>query len=386
MKVLIIYKQFPAPTVGHAGGESVFRLLTVLHQHGAQVSLVARIRDEERSLLPQVTPLCERVYTVPHHRSLRGPRPLALLCSYLALRRMAVRALREIQPDWVHLETTQTAVILLGMRLPRASFRTQDVNWFLLEQQAARQRGWRQALTRLQAAVFRRVEPWLYRRFEVLAAISEGDRHLLAAQGLNPLLLPLAAHVTPAAPRTPVVATSPNLLFVGDLRRAHNLNGVRWFLDEVWPRIRAARPDVHCYLVGGHPPAWLKARADGKHLIVTGFVDDLTAWYQAADVFISPLLVGGGLLQKLVDALTLAVPVVATPASNYGLGAVDGEHLLLADEAADFAQAVVTLLQEPSRRRELGQAGQTFVQTHYDPRAAEAQWIATLQAADSETR
>ncbi len=378
MKVLFIYKQFPAPAVGHAGGVAVFRLMEALHRHGVNLSLVARVRDEERVFLPQVRALCERVYTVPHHRSLRGVRPLTLARSYWALRRMADRAVREVCPDWVHLETTQTATALLGVTLPRTSFRTQDVNWFLKEQQAAHQRGWRRGLTLALAEGFRRFEPWLYRRFDVLAAISEGDRQLLASQGLEPLLLPLAPH-RPPEHLAPAVTTPHNLLFVGDLRRKHNLDGVRWFLDAVWPRIQRTQPETHCYLVGGHPPAWLQARADGKRLFVTGFVDDLAAWYRAADVFISPLLVAGGLLQKLVDALAMGVPVVATPVCNHGLGAKAGEHLLLAENAGDFAEAVLSLLRDADFRRHLGEAGRDFVNAHYDPFVAEEQWFAALR-------
>ena len=80
--ILIAYKQFPAPSIGHAGGQSVYRLLEWLQQRGYQVTLVARIRQEEERHLDAVRPLCKELYLVPHHRSLPGPRPVALLRSY----------------------------------------------------------------------------------------------------------------------------------------------------------------------------------------------------------------------------------------------------------------------------------------------------------------
>ncbi len=378
--ILFVYKQFPAPAVGHAGGESLFRLMEAMRRRGHRLSLVARILDEERALLPHVEALCERVYTVPHHRALPGPRPLALLRSYWMLRRAAARALREVRPGFVHVETTQTAAILLGMHLPRASFRTQDVNWFLQEQQAAHAHGLRRLRAEAIGAVYRRFEPLLYRRYAVRLAISEGDRALLtAACPAHPwLLLPLAPAVSSDPQIVPAVPAGPNVLFVGAMNRDHNLAGVSWFLDHVWPRIRAAVPEARFYIVGGAPPAELRARADGTHCFVTGFVEDLAPWYRAAAVFVSPLLVAGGLLQKILDALASGVPVVATSVCNHGIGATPGEHLLIADTPEAFAEAVVALLRDPEARTRLGTAGQHFIRRYYDIETAVDQWEAAL--------
>ncbi|MBN1873745.1 MAG: glycosyltransferase [Anaerolineae bacterium] len=401
--ILFIYKQFPALSVGHAGGESLFRLMAALHRRGHRISLVARIMDEEQLLWPEVEAICEYIYTTPHHRTLPGPRPLALLRSYLALRHLTKRVLREIQPDLVHVETTQTAIILMGVSLPPASFRTQDVNWFLQQQQVAHQHGIRRLIAQMRAWVFRAFEPLLYRRYDILLAISEGDRQLLQPVCVSPplLLLPLAPLTTPSmtpafsisegyvdtnttdTDTSPITLHHPNILFVGAMSRDHNLNGVTWFLDQVWPRILAQISDVHFYIVGGGPPDVLRARADNT-ITVTGFVDDLASWYRAADVFVSPLLVAGGLLQKVVDAMAMAVPVVATSVCNHGISAKPGEHLITADTPATFADAVVHLLQMPNIRQRLGVAGQQLIYKHYNTERAIDEWEAALLALLSE--
>lgn len=380
-RILVIYKQFPAPSVGHAGGESLYGLMEALRAHGHELALVARIRDEELPQLETVRALCSRVDTVPHHRSLGGPRLLAFARSYGMLRRAAIRALRDVRPDLVHIETTQTAVALLGVRLPPSSFRTQDVNWFLWEQQAASQQGLRRRLTLLLAALARRAEPWLYRRHALLLAISEGDRRLLAPHcAPRPLLvIPLApgVHDDPAIP--PAVPPGPNVLFVGAMSRAYNVAGVTWFLDQVWPQVLAQVPEARFYIVGKDPPAALQTRHDGTHVFVVGFVDTLEPWYRAAAVCISPLLVAGGLLQKVIDALTMGAPVVATSVSNHGIGATPGEHLLVADTPTAFAEAVTRLLQDVALREHLGAAGRLFVEAHYAPGPAMARWDAALR-------
>lgn len=374
--ILFIYKQFPAPAVGHAGGEALFGLMQGLHRRGHQLTLVARILDAEHVHLPKIEALCEHIYTVPHHRSLSGPRPLALLKSYAALRQTTAQALREVHPDFVHVETTQTAVIVLGLHFSPASFRTQDVNWFLQQQQQRHRQGLGKWITQTKTLLFHVFEPWLWRRYNILLAISEGDRRLLAPHcaGRPLYLLPLSPSLHPQTNIVPAISAGPNLLFVGAMERNHNINGVLWFLDEVWPRIHKTIPAARFYIVGGQPPDIIRARADGKAIIVTGFVQDLAPWYRAATVFVSPLLIAGGLLQKVVDALAMGAPVVATNVCNHGLSATPGTHLLLAADPTDFAEAVIHLLRDPVAREQLSTAGQAFIQKHYDIEAALDTW------------
>ena len=377
--IQVAYKQFPAPDVGHAGGESVYRLLAALRERGHRLTLVARILDEERVHLDAVRPLCDRIYTVPHHGSLSGPRPLAVARSYLALRRTMRRALAESRPDVLHVEFAQTAVALGGLRHPRTSFRAHDVNWFMMAQQAQQQTGLANARSRLLEAVFRRAEPWFYRTFDVIAAISEGDRRLLAPRcAPQPVhVLPLSPNLEPTPDLVPAVAPGPNVLFVGAMWRDYNEAAAQWFLDAVWPQVRARVPEARFYIVGSRPSTEMQARAD-PHVTVTGFVDALAPWYASAAVFVSPMLVAGGLLQKVVDALGMGVPVVATSASNHGLSATPGEHLCIADDPGAFADAVVDLLEQPQARAELATAGQRFIQTHYDPDVTLARWESAL--------
>ncbi|MCD4738997.1 MAG: glycosyltransferase [Anaerolineae bacterium] len=367
--ILIAYKQFPAPSIGHAGGQSVYRLLEWLQQRGYQVTLVACIRQEEERHLDAVRPLCKELYLVPHHRSLPGPRPVALLRSYWALRQATRRALQETRPDLLHVEFAQTAVALWGIKYPATSFRAHDVNWFMLKQQAAESHGMARWVARLGARFFRAAEPWLYRRFDLLAAISQGDRQLLApACAPHPvLLLPLSPNVQPRETPSPAVTAGANILFIGSMSREYNIQGVQWFLANIWPRILAEIPEARFYIVGSGPPPEIRALADGERVFVTGFIEELAPWYEAAAVFVSPLLVAGGLLQKVLDALAMGKAVVATSASNHGLGATPGQELWVADQPSAFAKAVVTLLRDPHTRDRLAAAGKRFVETYYDP-------------------
>ena len=379
--ILIAYKQLPALSVGHAGGESLFALMQALHRRGHRLTLVARIAEDERKHLPAAAAICDAVYTAPHHRTMRGPRLLAFVRSYLAFRAVLRHAIRAERPDFIHVETTQTAIVALGLRRPPASYRSQDVNWYLVDQRLPRLHGVRRWLGHGQRWLLRRLEPWIARRYELTLAISEGDRRLLAkAIGDTRLLLvPLAPAVSDSFGVAPAAEGNANILFVGAMSRDHNHQGIMWFLDHAWERVVAARPDARLYVVGRGPSEALLRRADGRSVIVTGFVEDLAPWYEAATVFISPLLVAGGLLQKVLDAMAMGVPVVATSVCNHGVGATPGEHLLIADDPEPFADAVVSLLADPDRRSRMGAASQAFVTAHYDLDTAVARWDTAIR-------
>ncbi len=381
MQLLIIFKQCPGPTVGHAGGQVIYRLMQHLHQRGYRLSLVARLNTGEETQLSALTELCEHVYMVPHHRSLEGPRPLALIHSYLALRRKAREALRLLRPEGVLVPTMQTAVAILGLEGRRATLYPQDVDWFLFEQRAQESRGWRRWAARLIAWGLRHIEPWIMRRYAIVATVSRGDARLLEPLHLPVLLtLPIEPGIQPGQDRVRPYADTPHVLFVGAMDRAYNQEAVRWFLDFVWPRVRAAIPEATFVVVGHAPPPELLARNGQDGVRVTGFVPDLRPWYAHASVFVAPLRVSGGLLQKLLDALAMGLPVVATSVSNHGLGATPGEHLELADTPEVFAEKVIALIQDPARAAALGRAGQVYVQEHFRLAPALDTWEAYFRA------
>ncbi len=379
MFILVAYKQFPAPKSGHAGGQSVWRLLERWHQRGHQLALVARITDEERreqkEALSTLEALCEgRLRLVPHHRSLPGPRALALFHSYAMLRRATIVALQTFHPDLLHVEFAQTGVATWG--IPALSFRAHDVNWFLADQQKRTRQGWKRHKAAQLYRLFRWLEPRLYRRYPLLTAISEGDRRLIAeATGRDDLLtLPLEPAFPPEARVGPLaVPRGANLLFVGAMHRSFNVEAVLWFARAVWPRVQERFPEAHFYIVGAHPTPAVEALGAEPGITVTGFVEDLAPWYRAADLFVSPLLVAGGLLQKVLDAMAMGVPIVATPQSNHGVGAPP-HAITLAKNPVAFAEAIIALLRDRERAHHQAETAAQFVRAHYNLDRALARW------------
>lgn len=125
-------------------------------------------------------------------------------------------------------------------------------------------------------------------------------------------------------------------------------------------------PEARFIIAGNGPPAELTALAAADPRVeVPGFVDDLDRCYKEAAVFVAPLLTGGGIIVKLLDALAAGRPVVATSIGNEGVGARPGRDLLVADDPATFAAHVVKLLHEPAFAQTLAANGAEFVRQNY---------------------
>jgi glycosyltransferase involved in cell wall biosynthesis len=134
----------------------------------------------------------------------------------------------------------------------------------------------------------------------------------------------------------------------------------------VLPLIKRETPDVQLYIVGQRPHARLEGLRADPSITITGAVEDTRPYTCAADVYVVPLRMGGGTRLKLLEALALQTPIVSTTLGAEGFAVKSGQELLLADEAATFANAVVELMADRDRARALGVAGRAFAVQHYD--------------------
>lgn len=158
----------------------------------------------------------------------------------------------------------------------------------------------------------------------------------------------------------------PAVVHLGSMTHRPNQDGVAWLLDEVWPRVRAARPGARLLLGGRGAPRALERRAEAAGAPIRADVADARAFLASGTVLAVPLLSGGGMRVKLVESLALRRAVVSTSVGAEGVDAVSGRDLLLADGAEAFAEALVNLLADPARARRLGENGRALVEARYD--------------------
>ncbi len=156
-----------------------------------------------------------------------------------------------------------------------------------------------------------------------------------------------------------------SMVFTGAMKYVPNFDGIIKFLDEIFPRIKEKVPGAKIYVVGSNPPSKLKAY-ESDSVIITGFVDDVRPYIDRASVYVVPLYMGSGTRLKVVEALSMQIPVVSTSIGCEGIEVNDNEHLIIRDDSREFADAVLNLFEDENMRRNLVENGYEVVKRKYD--------------------
>ncbi|MFM1898870.1 MAG: hypothetical protein RL577_1110 [Bacteroidota bacterium] len=174
----------------------------------------------------------------------------------------------------------------------------------------------------------------------------------------------------------------PTVLFTGNMDYAPNIDAVGWFAKEIWPQITAKLPNAEFVIAGQRPVSAVRALASDS-IRVLGFVEDLSEAYAQAHVLVSPLRLGAGTQNKVLEAMSMGVPVVCTSVGFFGLGIASGEGVLLASNSREFAQSVLDILMQSDRAKEIGNKGYELVQKRFAWRVVAKQLESFLQSASA---
>lgn len=155
------------------------------------------------------------------------------------------------------------------------------------------------------------------------------------------------------------------IIFTGTMDYYPNIDAVLSFARRCWPRISTAVPGATWLIVGRNPPPEIRKLSELPGVTVTGTVSDVRSYLATSSVALAPLQIGGGTRIKILEAFAMGKAIVSTSIGCEGLAVVPGKHLAVADTPAAFADAVITLLQNPERRVALGAAGRTLVESAY---------------------
>jgi glycosyltransferase involved in cell wall biosynthesis len=389
LRVLHLTPELPLWPGGTGGAARQFHLLRRLVELGHDVSVVAPATSEQARRLDALEAAGLRTMSSlrPESRWLETARALAgdprLVLDSLTepvlawqvsvfwhrLRPIALRAAAQLRPDVLSVEHDHAAPWIRELPgHPPAVLTVQNVGWdYYRSRSAAARAPLKQALA-LEARRFRRFDARHLPPYDSLVAMSDADADALRSLGRPVEVVPNGVSTAELAAQPPAVA-SASLLFTGTMAYPPNAEGILWFAREVWPRIRAARPDVSLSVVGRDPPAAVRRLADDPGIEVTGTVDDVRPYFGRATAVVAPLRSGGGTRLKLLEAWSAQRAVVATPQAAAGLDFEPGRHALIEDRPDRFAEATLRVLREPGLRERLAQDGRALVERQYDWRS-----------------
>jgi GT2 family glycosyltransferase/glycosyltransferase involved in cell wall biosynthesis len=250
----------------------------------------------------------------------------------------------------------------------RRIFDTVDLH-YLREERAARIAGDDPELRRL-AAETKRAELALMRACDLTLVVSPVERTLLEAE-IPEARVEVLSNVHEVAGRGSGFHARRDVWFIGGFQHPPNVDAVQWFIKEVWPHVSAELPDASFHVVGSKMPASMRALA-GNGVEIHGHVEDLAPFLDGCRVSVAPLRYGAGVKGKVNQAMAHGQPVVATPIAVEGMHLADGNEVLVADTATEFAAALVRLYRDERLWEQLSQAGMANIASHFSFDAARA--------------
>ena len=388
LKILMLVQIVPYPL--DAGPKArAYHVLRWLAAR-AELTLVCFSReDDPPEALEHLRGICHAFHAIPIRRSkLRDAwylvQALASRRSFIILRDRRsnmLRALREHVDnndfDALHVDQLWMAGYANHLKIPLRVLDNHNAVYLVFQRLADGETNpLKRWFFQREARTITRYEANQLSEFDHTLFVSENDREAmrsvasenqLAAIQERTSVLPICVDVSSVAPVIPR-DDARRITILGTMFWPPNAEGVRWFVDQILPAILTAMPDAILTVIGKRPPSDLLSLSErfGPSVEVCGYVEDLQPYLEETAVFAVPLLSGGGMRVKILDAWAWQLPVVSTQIGAEGLEYQTEEDILIADDAEGFAKYVIGLLRDKRLREAIGRGGRDRVASHYN--------------------
>jgi glycosyltransferase involved in cell wall biosynthesis len=225
--------------------------------------------------------------------------------------------------------------------------------------------GRRRRLLRHEARVSTRFEARITARYDQVVVVSDDDAAVVRRRAPEAAVAVIPNGVDVERYRSTALPDEPVVLFTGALYTTPNDDGVRWFCEELAPRIRARRPDARLVVAGARPTARLVGECQAAGVELHADVPEMRPFIDSARVVVVPLRIGSGTRLKALEAFAAGRPVVGTTIGLGGLDYVPGRHALVADAPDPFAEAVTRLLGDRTLAEGMAADARTLVEQRY---------------------
>ena len=360
-------------------------------RHSVTLVALAQGDESEDEALERLHSFCDGVYVLPLSRTRsfasccrRLPTAMPLQAAYTCLselREIVSRLAESLRFDVLHVEHIRGAHLADGVRgVPRV-FDSVDCITRLLKLRLAHQRGLIGRLLQYEELLkMRAYEPRMAIRFDSVLVTTRRDkralevlmRRVLGFGRRGPHLDIVRNGVDCEYFRPMPIEVEPEtIVFTGRMSYFPNVQAALRFREEVFPLIRRRQPKAKLRIVGSDPPDSIRHLDHDPAIEVTGYVPDLRPYLASAGVVVCPLSFGVGVQNKVLEAMAMGKPVVATSVACRGIpDAVHGRHLLRADDPAEMAETVLGLFGNQDMAAALGRGGRALTEAAYSWEAA----------------
>ena len=389
LRILLLTQVLPYPPDSGPKVKTFYLLKYLAQRH--RVTLVSFVRSEqEAAQASDLEALCEAVYTIPMPRSrwrdgwhllrstLTGQSFIIARDHVPAMHHLLADLCQKVPFDAVHADQLNMAQYALPLNIPARVLDQHNAVWTVFARLAEQlPAGPRKLILNHEVRRLYHYEGRVCGLFDIVSTVSVEDvaalQQAMGRQVAMPVI-PIAID-TDAEQIIQRQPDSMDIVYVGTMYWPPNIDGVLWFSREIFPLIQAKVPQARFVVVGARPPQEvIDLGEQNPNIVIRGYVPDLNEVLSRSAMMVIPLRAGGGMRVKILNGLAQGLPMVSTTLGAEGIAVTNNEHLLLADTPADFATAVLRLMDNRALAEHLGRNARRLAEEVYDYRRACRPW------------
>jgi sugar transferase (PEP-CTERM/EpsH1 system associated) len=350
-----------------------FHQLRILQQHYRVCLITITTEPLHPEAKKHLTPLCEELHVFPISKASIGwnilhsffnGKPFQVGYFFNSDVKEKVQAIiSRFKPDVLYGQLLRTAEYIIDTPNTKRVLDLQDTFSKGIERRHERAFGPMRLVFKMEFNRLVKYERHVVNSFDHCTIISEQDRQDLPVSDKSKVsIVRNGVDMEYFAPQESEKST--DVLFAGNMGYPPNVVACEFLARDVLPILQQSNPKIRITLAGATPTPTVKNLAS-DNVEVTGWVDDMRNPYARTHLFVAPMMIGTGLQNKLLEAMSMGIPCITSALANNALGATPNEHLIIAKSPLEFADAINNLLSNPDQVQQIGKAGRKFIQENY---------------------
>lgn len=374
MKILFISAYLPGRGL-HGGSSRIFELLHYLHRHHEITLLCFKNRLDDDSRLKDLRSMCKKISVFLTREKLPFyPFPFEPFMAYVQddFRKKLQKLVQREKFDLVQYEYVQMGIYHKDLAHIPSVLTEHEVNFLALQRSLPFIKGPLKKLKDYYDSLqMMKRELDVLNRMDRVICMNRHDANALVGYVPQEKLeiLPHGVDTAYFAPMADVTPEPNAIGYFGAFQHYPNVDAVLYFVHDIFPLIKERIPDAHFYVIGSNPPEEIKQLHGRTDITVTGFVPDIRPYMARCAVIVAPIRLGLGMRVKVVEAMAMGKPVVATELACEGIDVTDGADAAMANTEESFAESVCYMLQDHACASAMGAAARKLVERNFEYRA-----------------
>lgn len=372
-QIVVVTSRFPYPLEKGDKLRAYYQIKELANV--MEVILISLCEDTiEKTQLEALAPYCKEIHTFKTGKwfnwinaglNIFGTKPFQVGYFYhKSIQRKIDKILHELKPDHIYAQLIRTTEYVKNYHACPKTIDYMDALSKGMERRVAGASILKKWIFTQEYKRLLAYENSIFEYFEHHTIISEQDRREIFHRN-NETIVVITNGVSNSFFEHPKIDPIYDIVFTGNMSYPPNVTAAKYIVNKILPKL----PEGTSLLLAGAAPSSEVKALKSENISISGWVDDIRESYAQGKVFIAPMFLGTGLQNKLLEAMALGTPCVTSPLANNALGAIHGEHILLADSADSFAEHVRYLLDHPEDAKTLGENGTVFIKDNYDWKA-----------------